>query len=332
MLILWFEINSIFVLKMVRRQKSRPDCDKFLSSRCIRLMHYNIEGAVSEAHGNKMSDDDFLSIVNGHDLCAFTETHASEDTNLNIPGYVVKRKTRPKSAKARKYSGGIALAIKHNLANHIEMIKSKSDNIMWARLNLAGCKKDLLVGIVYISPINSSYTKNVLDSPFKTWEILNEELTKFKLLYNVCLVGDFNARTGTLPDYVVNDDDKHVDLPLNYSVDTVRIKRNNCDESINSYGNHLIDLCQMSEMRIVNGSKFGDSTGKKTCHQWNGSSTVDYMVADLFTYPLIQSFRVIDMLNHLSDHCPISAVINLDVTRVEQSIKCCSYNTPKNIK
>ena len=85
-------------------------------------------------------------------------------------------------------------------------------------------------------------------------------------------------------------------------------------------------------MRIINGRKFGDSDGKKTCHQWNGSSTVDYMIADTSIYTLIQTFQVKDILSHLSDHCAISATINLNVN-MKNHVKTKGYlSAPKNIK
>ena len=178
---------------MVRKQKHGSVSDRYLASRYLSVMHYNIEGVVSDTYGNKITDDDLLSMVRGHDICAFTETHASDNVKLEIEGYVIKRLTRPKSSRAKKFSGGIALAVKQNIAHNVEILKSKSENIMWARIKLRGAKKDFLLGIVYISPMNSSYTKNVLSNPFRTWEILEDEIAKYKSAFNISVIGDFNA-------------------------------------------------------------------------------------------------------------------------------------------
>ena len=102
---------------------------------------------------------------------------------------------------------------------------------------------------------------------------------------------------------------------MDYLPDGDLIKRNNCDGVVNTFGRKLLELCRMSGMRIVNGRKFGDSTGKKTCHQWNGSSVVDYFITDIETFPSVHTFKVHDILDHISDHCPISAVINLGLIR-----------------
>ena len=133
-------------------------------------MPWNIEGVNSEVYGNKFEDDGFLSIIQNYDIIGFTETHAGDEIKLDIPGYVVKRKTRPKSRRAKKFSGGIAVAIRLELAPYVELIDSKSDNIVWVNIKQSKCEKGFLIGIVYISPINSTYTKNVLSDPFSICE------------------------------------------------------------------------------------------------------------------------------------------------------------------
>ena len=118
----------------------------------------------------------------------------------------------------------------------------------------------------------------------------------FKSQYRVGIVGDFNARTGTLPDYIINDEGRYVGLPDDYVTDAEISNRNNCDTIVNQFGERLVELCRMCNVRIVNGRKIGDFTGKKTCHQWNGSSTVDYMLAYETVFNLIQTFRIYNIL------------------------------------
>ena len=300
----------------------------------IRLMHWNIEGVISEVYGNKLEDEEVLAVINKHDLIAITETHASERTKLDIPGFRVKSIVRKKSQRAKRYSGGIAFAVREELEENIEVINSDSENIMWVKIKRFGSPKHLMLGIVYISPITSTYTQNVLGNPYRTWEILGEEIAQYKTQFDICLVGDFNARTSSLDDYIMNDDDKYVSLPVNYACDSQLGKRTNIDvyESC-AFGSQLLDLCKMSEMRIINGRKLGDSAGKMTCHRWNGSSVVDYIVADKTIYPLIQTFQVLDLLEQISDHCPISAVINLSlIKRWSNANNTYSISVPKKVK
>ena len=127
------------------------------------------------------------------------------------------------------------------------------------------------------------------------------------------MLGDFNARIAEVPDYIINDDNTFVDVPVDYVTDSGNTMRNNSDHCRNAFGNKLVELCRMSEIRIINGRKFGDTMGKKTCFQWNGCSTVDYMLADVATLPRVQTFHVKNLIPHVSDHCPISAIINLEI-------------------
>ena len=103
----------------------------------------------------------------------------------------------------------------------------------------------------------SWYTKNVLNNQFKTWDILVDELAKFQSDYNVSLVGDFNARTGSLPDFIYNDDQRYLDLPDDYIPDIELISRQNCDVIVNQFGEKLLELCKMCGMRIINGRLVG---------------------------------------------------------------------------
>ena len=120
------------------------------------------------------------------------------------------------------------------------------------------------------------------------------------------LMGDFNSRTGTSADFVINDDVTHIPVPDLYVPDTDVILRNSLDEKICTYGNDLLDLCRTTGLKIANGRVLGDSTGKFTCYKYNGSSTVDYVVTDLTTLSKLMYFKVDNLIGDLSDHCKIS--------------------------
>jgi hypothetical protein len=66
------------------------------------------------------------------------------------------------------------------------------------------------------------------------------------------LIGDFNAHTSNLNDFIDLDNISHTDsnsyLPTNYSADLPLIRRQNMDTSINEQGKHLIDLCIKSKI------------------------------------------------------------------------------------
>ena len=298
----------------------------------IKLMQWNLGGVFSKAHGNKLMDDDFIETINSQDFIAITETHVGKDKTIKIPGYKIFKKCRKKSKRAKKFSGGVALAVKNELAGLVTILPSKSDNILWTKLKCVG--KDLLIGVVYISPVNSSYTVNVLQHEYETWDILIDEITKFRHKYQLCLTGDFNARTGAKPDFIVNDGVAFHDFPDNHGDDSASCLRNNEDKVTNKFGDKLISVCTMSECRIVNGRKMGDSSGKRTCHEYNGSSLVDYIICDVSLLSKILTFKVHDRFDHLSDHCPISTIINLNMCYDISSINKNSdaLSAPKRLK
>ena len=72
------------------------------------------------------------------------------------------------------------------------------------------------------------------------------------------------------------DSDQYAPLPPEYNVD-VPLVRKSKDDTINSYGKELLELCISCEVRIING-RVGSDGGKGdfTCHTPRGNSTVDY--------------------------------------------------------
>ena len=54
------------------------------------------------------------------------------------------------------------------------------------------------------------------------------------------------------------------------------IERANRDKYINKNGKNLIELCKMSDLKIVNGRIGKDKYGEYTCQTKQGQSTIDY--------------------------------------------------------
>ena len=93
--------------------------------------------------------------------------------------------------------------------------------------------------------------------------------------------------------------------------------RNSEDKKENPRGKELLDICKINDLIVVNGRKAGDIFGKYTCHNWNGSSVVDYLLCPTSFFGRINKFLVGEYIPWLSDHCIIKSVItlsgNLDV-------------------
>ena len=187
--------------------------------------------------------------------------------NMKITGYVTHMIYRPKTHyKAKTASGGMACFIR--------------EDRFWLRLQAKffGLEKDIFVCFLYISPelfTHESSRNNI-------WNALLTETAKFSAEGSILLVGDFNARSGTLSNYVTNDSPTHLPLPPEYTSDEVWLRVSE-DEKVNNYGKELIDLGISSRLRIMNG-RIGMDKGQGvfTCVTPRGSSVVDYSVRSLY--------------------------------------------------
>ena len=143
------------------------------------------------------------------------------------------------------------------------------------------------------------------------FEQIEADIAHFSQRGNIIISGDLNARTGQENDFIMNDYTNYIPLPPDYQMDNPIRKRLNQDKICRGFGKSLIDLCKTTGLRILNGRTLGDSFGKLTCHQYNGSSAVDYTLAHYSSLPLVNFFKVHDWLTSHSDHCPISFSLSL---------------------
>lgn len=174
------------------------------------------------------------------------------------------------------------------MSKFLNFINSESEFVQWVEIckNISNLNERILLGCIYIPP---EYTRYSSDESFIEIE---DELIKFSSeTKNIALIGDFNARTSTLLDYIILDEnlleildvddfyennenifsylqlvDKNISLER-YSKDIGRV---------NKYGTMLIELCKRSGIFICNGRIFADKNiGRTTCKD---SSLVDYLI------------------------------------------------------
>jgi hypothetical protein len=290
----------------------------------LSLCHWNVEGLKSK-FGLKTNDQDFLKEVENFDIISFTETHVVNKNSFSIAGFCDPFEgIRVKHPKAKKGSGGTAILVKSDIRKGVAFHHSKSPDLIWLQLkkDFFQCPFDIFIGVVYVSPINSTYS---LNQESLVWDELSVEIDKFQNLGNVLLTGDFNTRTSTLADYIQSDDGHFTPVPNSYSSDDyeVRTERRSSDNLSHpkDFVDSLLNICKSSGLRILNGRVLGDLSGKLTCHKWNGSSQVDYGIAHHSLFPLIQYFRVHDHLNHVSDHCKISLRLRIPHPVIQDNTK-----------
>ena len=152
--------------------------------------------------------------------------------------------------------------------------------------------------------------------PDDIYDDLSEKLAKYAPMGDLILMGDLNARSQTVLDYIPNESFDFVPLSDElYNIDTIGTQpRNNMDTGSNSYGHKFLELCKKVPLRILNGRMFGDLFGKLTCYTPLGSSCVDYCAVSPELFSKIRYFQVQSLLPMFSDHTPISLCLKVNAS------------------
>ncbi len=245
----------------------------------LRVGAWNVDSLHTRIDGTrtcKFEFHEFVGLFKNLDIFCLSETHCNSTDVLDLEGFHIVQNLRPKSAKAKRSFGGLAIGVRHSLLKGVTFLKPSHTEFMWLKLSKTffGFDCDIYICSVYISPSNSSFSRD-RDNIFT---LLENDLAKFSLLGKCILMGDFNARTGQDADYIVSDSPDFLDLG-DYTSD-IPIPRYSLDtHCIDSYGKNLLDLCKSSGLRILNGRKLGDLQGNFTCFNHVGNpSVIDYML------------------------------------------------------
>ena len=130
----------------------------------LKIGFFNINGLVGQTTYNT----DLSEIINKYDIITLTETwHKSAECIKKIKGNFPKdyifidnaRKIRNK--KSKRNSGGLLVCYKKCLHNNIVIVDKTSENMIWIKMKkeYLNIDKNFIIGGIYNSPINSSFTK-----------------------------------------------------------------------------------------------------------------------------------------------------------------------------
>jgi hypothetical protein len=128
---------------------------------------------------------------------------------------------------------------------------------------------------VYIPPEYSRYS-----SPDAFSQIENEYLEFTEKFKNICLIGNFNARTAEDDEFIILDEtfDDFIECAPNVLQQlNLPLKRNNVDKGKKTYGNLFLNLCRGNDLFIVNGRIGDNKEGYLTCRN---ASIVDYTICN----------------------------------------------------
>ena len=320
--------NDAMILK--EHTYSIPD-----NSLSVKLVYINVCGLLS-----KLRYPDFEEFCQSYDIICLAESKLGSFDSFDIQNFSILHLINRKQAKIR--SGGIAVLVKDTIFEHVKVLNSSSENVLWFTVNNSLLHELVLFGVVYIPPESSSYSNiSIFGSIENDIITLNPENN-----HRICLIGDFNAHTSNADDFIyVNEyicdnfnlDDVtkqvlHKSLLEDLGITTTRY---NSDKSkIDNYGSRLLSLCKSFDIHIANGRLFKDrGIGAATC---KNTTVVDYciMSPELFSY--VSNFEILPFDPLLSDvHNGIaveflSKPVQADVFEVEeQPTKKCKWSNEK---
>ena len=213
---------------------------------------------------------------------------------------------------------GISIFVTKSIDSQCEVLEGYTSNcILWLKLSSQIIGTEFILGAIYIPHEGSRYHFN---------EIFDEICSDYLQIlteYNVpiMLIGDFNARTGLLDDFPIENDIILKETGLDFMNDiefcsktllnslNIKLNRSNQDTFVNNNGRKLIDMCRTLNVQLVNGRCGEDKTiGKMTCAQ---ASTIDYVLGSTNLFQYISNFKIEEFDPLLSDkHC----VVNVELS------------------
>ena len=136
--------------------------------------------------------------------------------------------------------------------------------------SLTGLSHDVYCCGSYIQPSDSPiYTRQ---PDLDLFSILCEDINKYKKLCYILITGDLNARVGDLSDCPQEPPLPIDDDPMSH-IDTIDVPpRQTMDHIKNAWGNHLLNVCFVHDLCLLNGRTLGDLKGQPTFFSNKGNS------------------------------------------------------------
>ena len=253
---------------------------------------------------------EFSDIIAGCDILCCTETllKVSGKTNtVDIDGYDFFSQARKQMVV--RASGGIGCYVKTSLSsNHVNILESPSDYVMWLYISKAitHLGDDLLIGIVYIPPYTSDYYGE------EHMQQLSCEISQACKYYRyVFLTGDMNARTANVREIkkstfaALTTQQIKAILP-----DKSYIERISRDTKLtNDTGEWLIEICKQNKLFILNG-RFGKDKYKG--RYTKDKSVLDYSIAAFSCLECLKDFEI-TKTNDFDGHAMLKTIFEFKV-------------------
>ena len=261
-----------------------------LSQLCI--LSWNINGVKTKLEEKVVQD-----LLYKYDLICLNEVKTPLE--VHFPGYV----TYKSAVRGSNQRGGTALLIKNVLSSLIAGVNVRIEDQIWIKFRFA---PTVSFGFCYIPPTDSHYYSH------NSFSSIQEQLMTDTNSNAFCVVGDLNARFGTLarefPERVKLPESSNYSYP--YLPDDVRVPNDNALI--------LSNICMETGMVLVNNLKIPTNHFRSDKTYRKGSewvSEIDTCTVSSNLVSDVSGFAVIMNDSLPSDHAPIT--ITLSVSGVD---------------
>ena len=255
-----------------------------------------------------------LSYLSRFNVICLYETWTDECIEINNYQKFVKRTQKNMkglSTKGRR-AGGIVIYVRKSDEITIELVESKMVETLFLKIQIGTVI--VIVGAAYRHPDNSSY----YNSNF--FQELDNEVTDIQCMYpsaNIIFGGDFNSRVG--------EEEEQLEISNEFDIysrglDFYLPNRKNKDKVVNKSGEKLIEFCRRKDLLIVNGRTDEDKEGELTFVTQQGSSCIDLVLTDTFTWSNNSIQLKIDE-RFESNHFPVLISMKFLITDLENEEK-----------
>ena len=258
------------------------------------------------------------------DIIILLETHLPGDASLpDVPGYRVWSHSR---VGAQRASGGIAVLVHERLAAHVSLWASPTTPYhLWVRLGAAaGLQRPLFLAACYLPPFRSKYGLRSAQQLEDYFTGLGDEVAAAMADpggADVLLAGDLNAHIGgqqEVADYcgvmqsALCEAAEEVLVPCASNLPLpIPPRTSSCAAPVCQQGKALLQLCNATGLRVLNGRLPGDELGSPTCFSGPTPSVIDLLLASAGLLPQASRLRVLDAIPDYQVHRPLELTLAL---------------------
>jgi hypothetical protein len=218
----------------------------------------------------------------------------------------------------------MAVWVRQKHARHCVCVK-RTDYYMWLRLASPG-HVVMYVCVVYLPPATSVVEWQHGSGWLQVFADLQTDVTAFQALGSVCVVGDFNARTGVADESGAGAQQllDAMGVPAGPATGAAAALAARCSSDVGTpcgFGRLLINLCASTGLAILNGRAPGDNQGAATHRSSSGAGSVsDYGLVSRCLLPCVANFKVVsEGAEVLSDHNALVCVVDWPVHQQQPS-------------